>query len=278
MVPSVQTRIQDLYDQLPARERRLADVLLEMQGDLAAYSATELAARAGVSKATAARLFRRLGYADYHEMRQQARDERQPGSPLAELEDAGGEKQSLTAHLSHDLQNLTRTVETLRSDAVADAVKILAEARRVWIVGFRNNHALALYARGLLAHVKPDVRMLPVGGYTVAEDLASLSAGDAMLALGFRRRLPVMRSILREAAAVGAKTVLLADPTVDECARHATVTLRCLSRGLTLFDSYVAPMSVLNYLCSQVALRLEVEAEARLERIERLHEAFDDFD
>ena len=67
-------RIRETYDALPLGERKLAELILEMRGDLAAYSATELAARSGVSKATAARLVRRLGYADFHEMRQQARN------------------------------------------------------------------------------------------------------------------------------------------------------------------------------------------------------------
>ena len=73
MSDALEQAIQDRYDDLPAGERKIADVLLEMRSELAAYSATELAARAGVSKATTARLVRRLGYQDYQEMRQEAR-------------------------------------------------------------------------------------------------------------------------------------------------------------------------------------------------------------
>ena len=65
--------IRTSYDRLPVGERKLADVVLEMRGELAGYSATELAESAGVSKATASRLVRRLGFSDYQEMRQQAR-------------------------------------------------------------------------------------------------------------------------------------------------------------------------------------------------------------
>jgi DNA-binding MurR/RpiR family transcriptional regulator len=206
----IETRIHGLYADLPARERKLADVLLEMQPELAAYSATELAARAGVSKATAARLFRRLGYADFNEMRQLARAEQQAGSPLAALGESDPSRRSLAAHLAQDVQNLTRTLEGLDPEAVATAVQILVDARRLFVVGFRNNHALALYARGLLAQLKPDVHLLPQGGYTLAEDLASLGASDAVLGLGFRRRLPLMRDVLRAAAAAKVRSVMLA--------------------------------------------------------------------
>jgi DNA-binding MurR/RpiR family transcriptional regulator len=278
MNPTIETRIHELYAELPTRERRLADLILEMQGEVAVYSATELAAQAGVSKATAARLFRRLGFADFAEMRQQARNERQPGSPLDELEGVDPQRRTLDAHLAQDLKNLTRTVEGLRSDTVADAVKILARAERLWVVGFRNNHALALYTRGLLAQLKDDVRLLPVGGYTVAEDIAAIGSGDAVLGIAFRRRLPVMTEILSAAKAADARVVLLSDPIVDDCARHAHVLLRCHNRGSALFDSYTAAISVLNLLCSGVALALGPRAKERLDRIERLHDAFGDFE
>jgi DNA-binding MurR/RpiR family transcriptional regulator len=64
---------------------------------------------------------------------------------------------------------------------------------------------------------------------------------------------------------------------VDECSPFASVTLRCHSRAASLFDSYAPAVSLLNYLCSSVALKLGAEAEARLDHIERLHEALGDF-
>jgi len=272
MNPTIESRIHEMYAELPARERRLADVILEMRGDVAVYSATELAARAEVSKATAARLFRRLGFADFAEMRQQAREELRPGSPLDELEASDPARRTLSAHLAQDLRNLTRTLEGMRSDVVSDAVKTIARAERLWIVGFRNNHALALYARGLLSQVKDDVRLLPIGGYTVAEDLSLVAPGDTVLALGFRRRLPMMGEILRASSEAGAKVILIADPTAGDCAPHAHYLLTCFNRGASLFDSYAAAMSVINLICSGVAVSMGTRAKSRLDRIEALHE------
>jgi DNA-binding MurR/RpiR family transcriptional regulator len=277
MSTPLDTRIIDLYERLPAGERRLADVLMESIGELAAYSATELAARAGVSKATAARLFRRLGYADFGELRQQARAGLNWGSPLQALDEAQSPAEgNLGVHLAQEIRNLTRTLEALRSDQVQQAVELLAGARRIWVVGFRNSYALAHYARGLLVQVKPDVRLLPVGGLTVTEDLASLADDDALLAIGFRRRPPVFGRILRAATAAGCHTVLLSEPVATDLP-PADVTLRCQSRGASLFDSYVAPMSVLNFLCSGVALALGDRGRERLSEIEKLHDVFGDF-
>ncbi|MDR3439410.1 MurR/RpiR family transcriptional regulator [Telmatospirillum sp.] len=278
MSDPLEQAIRDRYDDLPAGERKIADVLLELRSELAAYSATELAARAGVSKATTARLVRRLGYSDFLEMRQQARALWKNGSPLAELPQTLNQAGSLGRHLEQDLTCLSHTIGTLQPELADKAIDLLTKAGRLWVIGFRNSHALALYTRELLVQVKPDVRLLPVMGQTVAEELSSLTADDVILALGFRRRPPVLAKILRMAWQTGAPVVLVGDPSVGDLAKWAEVTIRCLNRGASLFDSYVSAISLLNFLCSGVALALGETAQQRLHASEQLHDEFGDFE
>ena len=58
-------RIQERYQKLTAGEQKLARLIMDGQDDALTQSATELAEQAGVSKATAARFFQHLGYADF---------------------------------------------------------------------------------------------------------------------------------------------------------------------------------------------------------------------
>lgn len=271
-------RIRSTYDGLPLGERKLAEVILEMGGDLAAYSATELAARAGISKATAARLVRRLGYADFHDMRHQARARHRNGSPLAELSAAPGPEETLAQHLGHDVACLTRTIETIPPEHVQLAIDILAKAPRLTVIGFRNSYPIAFYARDLLVQVRPQVRLLPLPGQTISEEFSQLGPDEAVLAIGFRRRPPALARILRVAHQAGAPVVLIGDPSLGDIARSARVVFRCASRGSRLFDSYVAPMCLVNYLCSGTALALGASAQERLRRIETLHDALGDLE
>jgi DNA-binding MurR/RpiR family transcriptional regulator len=277
MDPLVQ-RIRTTYDGLPLGERKLAEVILEMGGDFAAYSATELAARAGISKATAARLVRRLGYADFHDMRHQARANHHNGSPLAELDATPAPGETLAQHLAHDIASLTRTIETFPAEHVQTAVNLLAKAPRLTVIGFRNSYPLAFYARDLLVQVRSQVRLLPLPGQTISEEFSQLGPDEAVLAIGFRRRPPTLSRILRIARQSGAPVVLIGDTSLGDTAKSASVVFRCLSRGSRLFDSYVAPMSLLNYLCSGIALALGAGAQERLRRIETLHDALGDLE
>jgi len=274
----INTRIFETLDALTTSERRLADVVLESLENLPSFTASELAARARVSSATAARFFQRLGYQNFADLRRHIKRGHDWGSPLYELTGIGERRLApgdFGLHIAQDLQNLTRTAEMLKPEAIAEAVSMIAQARTLWVVGFRNSYALATYARGLLIHLKHDVRLLPIAGMTMAEDLVSLGPEDVLLAIGFRRRPLTLREMMSVAQERGARSVLVTDATAARTAQLAAVTLRCHNRGHSLFDSYAAPISLINYLCAAVGMSLGDPSIGRLTDIEALHERLD---
>lgn len=274
----IEARILAVYDELTASERRLASVVMEERSGLSSFTAGELATRASISNATAARFFKRLGYSSYNDAKLHARQGRDWGSPLYELTGIGKKRLApgdFGLHIAQDLQNLTQTAEMLSEESLEQAARILADARRLWIVGFRNSMVLASYARGLLIHIKDDVQLLPLAGMSMGEELASVRPDDALLAFGFRRRPVILREMMAIVSEIGTPSVLIADMTAARTAQLATVTLRCHNRGHSLFDSYAAPMSVINYLCSMVGQSIGEPAIERLGAIERLHDRLD---
>jgi DNA-binding MurR/RpiR family transcriptional regulator len=280
MARSLDSRILDIYESLSRSEQKLADVVLEHQRDIAGYSATELARRAEVSKATAARLFKRLGYRNYNEARREARAVKHWGSPINVLYDfvePANVDPNMVSHLNNDLANVTRTFEHLPSTDVSSAVVSLQRTDRIWVLGLRNSYALAHYARFLLIMLKSDVRLIPAGGLSFAEEVVDMRAGDVLLAIGFRRRPQVLRSVMKMAQERGLTVIFITDLSASLTARSADIVLRCHSRGVYFTDSYTAAMSLLNYLASALALKLAKRARHRLSLIDDLHDALDPF-
>jgi DNA-binding MurR/RpiR family transcriptional regulator len=270
----IDQRIRQIYENLTGNERRLADVVLGARGNLASFTAAELAARANVSTATTSRFFQRLGYRTYHDARRLTREQLAWGSPVHELLHSPRQRSNADdfgRHIANDVRNLTRTVELVDPEIMTAAVRLLAGARTIWLIGFRNSMALACYARALLVNAKPDVRLIPTAGMTLAEELASFGKDDCMLALSFRRRPQALRETLALAAEFGLRSVVVTDLSAVRSVKHATAVLRCQTVGHGLFDSYTAVMSVLNFLCTGVARELGDATIQRLQRIETLH-------
>ena len=278
---SLRELIQESYDELVPSERKLADVVMQRRSNLASYSATELARFAGVSKATAARFFRRLGYASFSQFRSDVRANPPAESPLFKLEDVAklaGNGSGLERHFSIDAQNLAATLQNLSHDDITAAVAVLKGAQRVWIVGYRNGYPTAFYAHALFSHAKPNVFLLNDPAAKTADLMADVAAKDVVFAIDFRRRIKLLGQIVGIARQAGARIVLLTDAPVSTLARPGDVILGCVTGGSAVFDSYVAPMSIVNYLAASLVAAMRPGARKRMERIERNHEALADIE
>lgn len=272
---SLSHRILSSYELLSRSERKLADLLLEDPDRAVLNTAVDLSKASGVSNATTARFFKRLGYPSFRAAQQQLRVRtggRPPEAPLHRDQGAA----TLAEHLENDVQNLVRSIEAVRTDDLNDAAKSLTRADKIWVVGFGENYPLAHFARALLIRIKPDIRMIPIGGFSVAEEFSSIASTDTMIALGVGRRSRSLRILMRAALSNDAEVIYITDQVARSGADTASVTIRCRTRAPGMHQSFVAPISLITFLCSMVARRLGETALGRMEAIEELHMTWDD--
>ncbi|MGX1101142.1 MurR/RpiR family transcriptional regulator [Amorphus sp. MBR-141] len=269
-------RIRNHYNELPGSERPLADLLLEFPGDIVLYSAGELSARAGVSNAAASRLFKRLGYQDYREAREAVRAAQASGQPIYlnnSLPSQPASDDSLGRQLSRDIDNLRATFDEIDRTALADAIEGIGKAANVWCIGYRNSYFFASYARRQLAQTRAGVHLLPQPGQVLMEEIAGIGTGDVALVVGLRRRAEITATAMQFLAASGVPILYVTDHRADRTARLATWVLRCRTRGVSLFDSYVGVISLLNHVCTEVAAGAGDAARQRFAAIETANDA-----
>ncbi|WP_127144958.1 MurR/RpiR family transcriptional regulator [Pelagibacterium montanilacus] len=245
-------RIQERFERLTAGEKKLAQLMLEREDSILIHSATEIAEMAGVSKATAARFFRHLGYADFSEVKQQAREERNRTEPYG-LSVGQSEQlalgKAIGTHLELELKNLTKTFEELRSDKIRNAAEVLHAAPRVWVLGLGAEEGLARYARLLLARLRHSVMILGINQGSWAEDLAMTGPKDALLVLTLPPRPPILEPILSYAATSRLNVVTLTDRQFSaEAQRFSQVVLPCHVSSFGLGPSHTAMASAVRLL------------------------------
>ena len=277
---SFESLIRSRYAGLPDSERRIADLILEFPGEVSAYSATELAELSGGSKAAVTRLVQRLGFGNFEEARRAARDAKSWGSPLYLLRrDApvSNFDTRIEEEISQDVNNISRTFEALQADTFDSIVDAVCDARRVFLIGYRNSHYLAGYMRWQIIQVRGDVYLLPAAGETIAEELSDLTNEDMVIVIGFRRRVSHVVRAMAVAHKSGANVLYVTDWSAGS-SPHATWTLPCAVKSNDLFDRYAAAMSLLHFLCVAVVDRLAAKGRARLQRVENLHEDLEEFD
>jgi DNA-binding MurR/RpiR family transcriptional regulator len=267
-------RVRAILPDLHPTERRLAEAVLDFPGDMAGYSASEIAGLAEVSNATVSRFVRKLGYASFDEARKAVRDEGRMGSALLRF-GTGQDGTISTAgrHLDQSRANLDATYGSLASDEIDTLAHALNKARRVWLAGFRAGYPLASYLGWQITQVLPAVSVVPRSGETLAESMANLSTDDVVIVLLLRRNPKIAWTLAETAIDSGAQVALIGDvASMDALPARWHIACTTTSTGPLL--NHVSVMAV----CNLVAARcLEVSGPSgrkRMGDIEDMHERF----
>lgn len=270
------TRVRDALPELRPAERRLGDFVRDFPGELASYSAQELAALAHVSKATVSRFIQRLGYVNYEEARRHARLEKQTGSRLflAAAADAATE-QSVAAHAAQAIANVEATFLAL-TDAQATAIaQAICGARKVWVIGFRASHPFAAYLQWQLTQVVEDIVAIPGAGQTLGEHLVSVRADDVAIVFGLRRRIARMDLILDQIGKSSAKLLYVTDEG-ERFHSGATWHLRCQTLAPGPLFSHVSVMAVCHLLATRCIETAAATGRKRLRGIEAVNDTLEE--
>jgi len=252
MATRLTLRIQERMARLTPAETKIAAVLLENHALLETHSATELAGFAGVSKASAARFFKTLGYADFDEARMQAREERNRTQPYAYStapDDRALLGRTLGEHLELELTNLRRSFEELRPDHLRETAQLLAEAPRVWCLGFGMEEGAARMARLLLARLRPNVSLLGLHSGSWAEDLAMTGPRDVLILCTLPPRPRALTALTNFARTTRMSIVTLCDHAfIPQAQRFSRVILPCHVASYGLVPTHATMLSLLRLL------------------------------
>lgn len=272
---SLTQRVHRAYPSLPEGEKKVADIILSRPGDLAVWTASELATLTGVSNATVSRLFRRLEYSSFEEARLASRQLRAQGSPLYLYEDHDTTI-SRPKFLSDQVRSETALVEAslteLNPVTVKEVAERLATAKRVRFAGFRNSRILAEYGCATLRPFRNDVELMNYSTETLADGIAGLGAKDVAFIVGLRRRPAFFTDFVKAVASTGADIILISDYSIREAPAHAKWNVSCGVETPQLVDSYLGVMAVIRALSLATINRLGTEGRKYLTEIERLHE------
>ncbi len=270
------TRIRAALPGLHPSERQLAEAILSFPGQLAGYTATELAQMAGVSNATVTRFVRRIGYASFEEARQAVRLEQSAGTALFRVNRAGQPPEGRIArHLDQGQRNLQDSLAALTEGQIADLIASMSAARRLRMIGFRAGQPFARYLAWQVMQVHPDAAALPRDGETLAESLAGLGPEDCVIVFVLRRPHRQISALIREVSDSGAALALIGDlPGLG--ALPARWHLPCATTGAGALFDHVGVMALCGLLASGLIEESGTSGRSRLNAIERIHDALDE--
>lgn len=269
----VLSRINERYDRMSKSHKVIAKYISEHYDQAVFMTAAKLGETLGISESTVVRFASGIGYDGYPSL-QKALEECVKGK-LNDVQrmDAkyGKSSQSeiLTSVMNADMEKLQHTIENLDAAAFESAVSTILEAHTVYVMGLRSNEPLAGFLQFYLNMIRGNVVLLNTTSVSETfEQMIHISEKDCFIGISFPRYSMRTLKAMEFANDRNAKVIAITDSIHSPMNLYSSCNLLARSDMVSIVDSLVAPLSVINALVVAMCLKRPQEVKRNLEMLE----------
>ena len=260
-------------------QKRIANFILN-QYDKAAYiTAAKLGFYAGVSESTVVRFASELGYDGYPAMQKEIkamiRTKLTAAQRLEVTSDRIKKDDILTAVLESDTENIKSTIEEIDKTQFEKITQAIINAKNVYVVGVRSSAALASFFCFYLNLIRSNVRLVQSATASeLFEQIFRIGDGDVLIGISFPRYSKRTLKAIKYAKNKNATVVSITDSKTAPAAEESNYCLVAKSETVSVVDSLVAPLSVINALLVSICMSRESEVLAAFNKLENIWDEY----
>lgn len=260
-------------------QRMLAKFITESYDKAAFMTASKLGQTVGVSESTVVRFATELGYDGYPKM-QKAMQELVLNrlTSVQRIEVANnriGNQDVVSTVLQSDIDKLRQTGELVDRDVFQKAVDAISNAKTIYILGCRSVAPLASFLGYYLSFMFRNVRIVTSSGASeMFEKLIDVGTDDVVLAFSFPRYSAATAKGAQYCRTTGATVIGFTDSPLSPLGQNSDCVLLAKSDMLSLVDSLVAPLSLINALIVALAAGRGQILAKNFEALERVWEEY----
>ena len=238
-------------------------------------TAATLGKEIGISESTVVRFAAGLGYDGYPEF-QKALEEwvKSKWNSLQQMgAKYGNSSQSeiLTSVIRADMEKMEDTIHNLDPAAFETAVSSILEAKHVYVIGLRSCEPLASFLSFYLSMIRGDVMQLKTTSTTeLFEQMIRVSDEDVVIGISFPRYSMRTLKAMEFANDRNAKVITITDSVHSPMNLYSSCNLLARSDMVSIVDSLVAPLSVINALVVALCVKAPEQASKNLKDLEEV--------
>lgn len=260
-------------------QRLLARYITESYDKAAFMTASRLGKTVGVSESTVVRFAVELGYDGYpcmqKAMQEMVLNRLTSVQRIGVASDRIGNQDVVSMVLQSDADKLRQTEELLDRDEFHAAAEAILRAKRIYILGARSAAPLANFLGYYLNFMFNNVHIVTASGASeMFEKMIGVDANDAVIAFSFPRYSAATVKGAQFCRTTGATVIGFTDSWLSPLGRHCDHVLLAKSDMVSLVDSLVAPLSVVNALLVALASGREQILTKTFDALERVWEEY----
>ena len=261
-------------------QKRIARYITDSYDKAAFMTANRLGKTVGVSESTVVRFAVDLGFDGYPSMQKAMREmvlNRLTSVQRIEVaNNRFGDQDVVSMVLHSDMEKLRQTSETISREEFNTAVDAILKAKRVYILGVRSVAPLANFLGHYLNYMFNNVHV--ISGFSAGEmfeKIVGVNSEDVIIAFSFPRYSASTTKGARYCRSAGATVIGITDNIMSPLGQCSDHVLVAKSDMVSLVDSLVAPLSLVNALIVAIAAKREKELSQTFANLERIWDEYD---
>lgn len=281
--PSLMTRIEQSIPQMSKGQKAIAAFILKQYERAAYLTAARIGEEAGVSESTVVRFAMELGFEGYPHFQKLLQEELKTRLTAAQRLKASSRLADspdiLGTVLQADIDKLRYTNEHLDRASFEQAVDLILNARKIYILGVRSAAPLAAFLGFYFNLIFDNIRLVHTTSVSeMFEQILSVCEGDVVIGISFPRYSRRTIKAMAYSRDSGATVIAITDKTDTAIANNADLCLFAPSDMMSFVDSLVAPLSVINALIAAITIRLKDHVSETLEKLEHIWDEYEVYD
>ena len=267
------TRINEHYGKMSKGQKAISAFIYDHYDQAVFMTAAKLGETVGVSESTVVRYATYIGYNGYPEFQRDLEDWVQ--NKINSVQKIGAkygkssQSEILTSVLQADMEKLQDTIHNLDPVAFETAVDIILEAKTVYVMGVRSCEPLADFLHFYLNMIRGNVVLLKTTSVSETfEQMIRIDEKDAMIGISFPRYSMRTLKAMEFANDRNAKVITITDSVHSPMNLYSSCNLLARSDMVSIVDSLVAPLSVINALVVAMCLKRPEDVKKNLKNLE----------
>ena len=167
------------------------------------------------------------------------------------------------------MEKIQDTIVNLDPAAFETAVDTILEAENIYIIGLRSCEPLADFLQFYLNMIRGNVKLIKTTSVTeIFEQMIRISEKDAIIGISFPRYSMRTLKAMEFANDRNAKVITITDSVHSPMNLYSSCNLCARSDMVSIVDSLVAPLSVINALVVALCMRSPDRAKESLQLLE----------
>ena len=266
--------IDEKYAKMSKSHKKIAQFMKEHYDQAVFMTAAKIGAVLEISESTVVRFASGLGFDGFPDFQdvlaEWVKNKLNTVSKMGAKYGGSSQSEILVEVLQGDIEKISDTIEQVDPNAFEAAVEAIIKAKTVYVVGLRTCEPLADFLSFYLNMIRGNVVVLrTTSASEMFEQMIRIDENDVLIGISFPRYSMRTLKAMEFANDRNAKVIAITDSIHSPMNLYSSCNLFARSDMVSIVDSLVAPLSLINALVVALCMKCPEEVKKNLSNLEQ---------